>query len=113
MRRRRQILVFTGVALLSAIPSGAQTAAPPRSEPAPGAAVRLGSTAPGQTAAAQAPATPGIERLSLPEAEKIAVQNHPQIQIAQHRAASAAAQVQEVQSIYYPQATGNLTGVGA
>ena len=113
MRRRRQILIFTGVALLSAIPSGAQTTAPRQMEPPSGAAVRMGSTAPGQTAAAQAPATPGIERLSLPEAEKIAVQNHPRIQIAQHRAASAAAQVQEVQSIYYPQATGNLTGVAA
>ena len=73
--------------------------------PAPGTA--------GQTSAPQAGPAPGTQTLSLQDAEKIAVQNHPQIQVAQHRAASAAAQIQEVQSIYYPQATGNLTGVGA
>ena len=67
----------------------------------------------GQTSAPQAGPAPGAQSLSLQDAEKIAVQNHPQIQIAQHRATSAAAQVQEVQSIYYPQATGNLTGVEA
>jgi outer membrane protein len=67
----------------------------------------------GETYAPQAGSAPGDQSLTLQDAEKIAVQNHPQIQIAQHRAASAAAQIQEVQSIYFPQATGNVTGVAS
>ncbi len=61
---------------------------------------------PGQTTAA-----PAGQVLTLADAEKIALQNHPQIQIAEHRAAFAAAQVQEAQSAYAPQANGSLTGV--
>jgi outer membrane protein len=49
----------------------------------------------------------------LPEAEKIAIQNHPQIQAATHLASAAAAQVTEVRSAYYPQAYGSVTGVEA
>lgn len=53
------------------------------------------------------------QSLTLPEAEKIANQNHPQIQAATHLASAAAAQVTEVRSAYYPQAYGSLTGVEA
>jgi outer membrane protein len=52
-----------------------------------------------------------VQSLTLVEAEKIALQNHPQIQIAEHRAAFAAAQVVEAQSAYYPQLSGDVTGV--
>jgi outer membrane protein len=53
------------------------------------------------------------QRLTLMEAENIAIQNHPRIQAAAQLALAAAAQVKEVQSAYYPQASGALTGAKA
>ena len=53
------------------------------------------------------------QRLTLIEAENIAIQNHPRIQAATQLASAAAAQVKEVQSLYYPQASGALTGAKA
>jgi outer membrane protein len=53
------------------------------------------------------------QRLTLQEAEKIAIENHPQIQAATQLASAASAQVKEVQSAYYPQASGALTGAEA
>ena len=53
------------------------------------------------------------QRLTLADAESIAIQNHPQIQAATQLALAAAAQVKEVQSAYYPQASGALTGAEA
>jgi outer membrane protein len=54
---------------------------------------------------AQAPLT-----LTLQQAEAMALQNHPQIQAAQHEAAYAGQQVTINRSAYYPQVTGDLTG---
>ncbi len=51
--------------------------------------------------------------LTLQDAEKIAIQNHPQIQAATYLASAAAAQVTEARSAYFPQAYGSLTGVEA
>lgn len=53
------------------------------------------------------------QKLTLQEAEQIAIQNHPQIQAATQLAFAAAAQVQMARSSYYPQANGSLTGVEA
>jgi outer membrane protein len=53
------------------------------------------------------------QRLSLQEAENLAIQNHPQIQAAAQLALAASAQVKEVQSAYYPQASGAITGAKA
>jgi outer membrane protein len=53
------------------------------------------------------------QRLTLAEAQSIAVQNHPEIQAATQLASAAAAQVKEVQSLYYPQASGAATGTYA
>ena len=53
------------------------------------------------------------QKLTLQEAEQIAVQNHPLIQAAAQLASAASAQVQETRSSYYPQANGSLTGVEA
>jgi outer membrane protein len=53
------------------------------------------------------------QRLTLEEAQKIALQNHPRIQAATQLASAAAAQVKEVQSVYYPQAAGSATGAKA
>jgi outer membrane protein len=51
------------------------------------------------------------QSLSLADAEKIAIQNHPQIQAAGYLAISAQARVTQARSAYYPQAVGSLTGV--
>jgi len=93
----RRVLLLAAAAVLRTATAQAQFNDPPAAPPA------------------RAPELPpqSIQKLSLPEAEKIALQNHPQIQIAQHRAAFAAAQTKQVQSLYFPQATGNLTGVVA
>lgn len=53
------------------------------------------------------------QKLSLADAEKIAIQNHPQIQAAGYLALAAQAQVTQARSAYYPQAVGSLTGVEA
>lgn len=52
-----------------------------------------------------------LQTLSLADARKLAIQNHPQIQIATNLAAAAGARVQQAKSAYYPQAYGSLTGV--
>ncbi len=63
---------------------------------------------------AQAPPAPAaVQQLSLPEAEKIAVQNHPQIQASLELASAAKAQVTQQRSAYYPTAVGSATGVDA
>src|SRR5579862_9289613 len=48
--------------------------------------------------------------LTLQQAEAMALQNHPQIQAAQHEAAYAGQQITITRSAYYPQITGDLTG---
>jgi outer membrane protein len=92
-KRRRFLataLVFTGMAL----PDFAQNI-----------------PSPPPTSAAVPAQQPAIQSLTLQDAERIAIQNHPQIQIAQHQAAFAKEQVTESQSAYYPQAVDNATGV--
>lgn len=56
-------------------------------------------------------AAQNTQNLSLADAEKIAIQNHPQIQAAGYLAIVAQAQVTQARSAYYPQAVGSLTGV--
>ena len=66
----------------------------------------------GTPAPPQAP--PAVSQsLTLQEAEKIAIQNHPQIQAATYLAAVAKAQVTEARSEYFPHAYGSATGVKA
>jgi outer membrane protein len=58
------------------------------------------------TAAAQ-----NTHKLSLQEAEQIAIQNHPQVQAAADLAAEAKAEVTQARSAYYPMANGSVTAV--
>ena len=53
------------------------------------------------------------QKLTLQEAEQVAIQNHPRIQAAMNLASAAKAQVTEARSAYYPTVYGSLTGVGA
>lgn len=66
-----------------------------------------------QNASPPAPPAGQPQALTLADAEKIALANHPQIQTAQNLASAAKQQTREVRSIYYPQANGSLTGAAA
>ena len=53
------------------------------------------------------------QTLNLQQAEQIAIQNHPQIQVATALASAADAQRREVRAAYYPNATGAISGAEA
>ena len=130
MNARHLTLILAAAAAFGAAPCWAQTSdAPPKAPRASDPAVRVSpappptlsaaisyparrgsqeQAMPGQTAA---PTVPQAQSITLADAEKLALQNHPQIQIAEHRAAYANAQVQQAQSAYAPQVNGSLTGV--
>src|SRR5579862_5291056 len=65
---------------------------------------------PTQTPPAQAPAPQNLPRLTLQQAEAIAIQNHPQVQAAQNEVNYSNQQIVESRSAYYPNVTGDLTG---
>jgi outer membrane protein len=54
-----------------------------------------------------------VEKLTLTEAEQIALRNHPRIQAAVNLASAAKAQVTQARSAYYPTVYGSLTGAYA
>lgn len=70
--------------------------------------VALGTALHGTAAMAQS-----TQNLTLDEAERIAIQNHPQIQAAQDMAAAAGQVVRQARSVYYPTANGSMTGAAA
>lgn len=61
----------------------------------------------------QPSASPAAQTLTLAEAERIAIQNHPQIQAAAEVANVAKEQVKQARSAYYPMVNGSLTGAEA
>ncbi|MGH9747781.1 MAG: TolC family protein [Candidatus Acidiferrales bacterium] len=69
--------------------------------------------APSQLAAAQAASAQAPQNLTLQDAEKIAIQNHPHLQAAAFLAVAAQSRVTEAESLYYPQAFGSVTGAYA
>jgi outer membrane protein len=91
----RLLICCALLALAHTSGASAQTAPP---APAP--------MAPAASSLAPPPGTP----LSLDDAEKIALANHPQVQAAQSLAAAAQQQVREARSAYYPNAYGSLSG---
>jgi outer membrane protein len=54
-----------------------------------------------------------VQRLTLKEAEDIALKNHPQIQSARFSALAANQVTREAKSAYFPSASAGLTGAGA
>jgi outer membrane protein len=54
-----------------------------------------------------------VRRLTLRDAESIALSNHPQIQSARFSALAEGQVTREVRSAYFPHASGALTGAGA
>ena len=61
--------------------------------------------------AASSPASLAPLRLTLPEAEQLAVKNNPQISISRLLALAEGQVTREVRSVEFPTATGNLTAV--
>jgi outer membrane protein len=49
-------------------------------------------------------------KLSLQEAEALALKNHPQVQAAQHAAAAMGQRIDESRAAYYPSLSGDVTG---
>jgi outer membrane protein len=95
-RNFSQILILFVAAAFAPMPASAQLHA------------AVGVQAPAQAAPAASAASQSI---TLQDAEKIAIQNHPQVQAATYLAAAAKAQVSEARSDYYPHAYGSATGV--
>jgi outer membrane protein len=69
--------------------------------------------APNTPAAVPAAAGPGAMRLTLPEAEQLALKNNPQIAEAQFQARAYDEIAREFRSAYYPTLQGSITAVGA
>jgi outer membrane protein len=69
------------------------------------------SSVPQAPQASQAPQGP--QNLTLKEAEKTALQNHPQVLAAGELATAASEQTRVVRSAYFPQAYGSVTGAEA
>ena len=70
----------------------------------------MAQTPAAQTPAAQSPPPQAVPMLTLQQAQAMAIQNHPQIQAAQHEAAYSDQQVVIQRSVLYPQISGDLTG---
>jgi outer membrane protein len=60
--------------------------------------------------APQPPAPLALPKLTLQQAEAIALQNHPQVQAAQYEVNYSNQQIVESRAAYYPDVTGDLTG---
>ena len=65
---------------------------------------------PARNPPAQAPAPQNLPKLTLQEAEAMALQNHPQVQAAQNEVNYSNQLIVENRSAYYPNVTGDLTG---
>jgi outer membrane protein len=75
-----------------------------------GAQSGISQTPPAQNPPAPASTSQNLPKLTLQEAEALAIQNHPQIQAAQHEVNYSNQQIAENRSAYYPDITGDLTG---
>jgi outer membrane protein len=65
---------------------------------------------PAQNPPARTAAPQNLPKLTLQDAEALAIQNHPQIQAAQHEINYSNQQIVENRAAYYPDVTGDLTG---
>src|SRR5579863_1861976 len=63
-----------------------------------------------QNPPAPAPPSQNLPKLTLQEAEALAIQSHPQIQAAQNEVNYSNQQIVENRAAYYPNVTGDLTG---
>jgi outer membrane protein len=75
-----------------------------------GAQSGIAQTPLAQNPPAPASASQNLPKLTLQEAEAMAIQNHPQIQAAQHEINYSNQQIVVNRAAYYPDVTGDLTG---
>ena len=119
---RGKVLEFVMSAVLGSVPVFAQAGSPaPASPPSPQAATGVNQM-PQQPAAPTAPAgqpqaklpTPAAPvRLTLQEAENLALKNNPQISVYRLLALASAQVTREQKAAYYPNIYGSLTGVAS
>jgi len=76
-------------------------------------AVRIGAFLVAAVCTALSTPAQSAQKLNLHEAEQLAIQNHPAIQMATYQASAAKAELKEAKSAYYPMAYGSVTGVDA
>ena len=62
------------------------------------------------SALAQAPPAQNLPKLTLAQAEALAIQNHPQVQAAQNEVNYSNQQIVQSRAAFYPDVTGDLTG---
>ncbi|MFL6415116.1 MAG: TolC family protein [Bryobacteraceae bacterium] len=94
--------VAVGLAVFSSCLYAAQAPSPSQNQPAPTA-----------TVPAPPPPAPGAKKLTLPEAEQLALKNNPQIAEGQFQVRAYQEVTREFRSAYYPTIQGDLTAVGA
>jgi outer membrane protein len=104
---RRSVIAWAFVVLVPSI-CFAQASATLHSRPGVRAAEPQSAAA-----ATTVPTAPEASELTLQDAEKMAIANHPRVQASSYLAAVAKAQVTEAKSDYYPHAFGNATGAMA
>jgi outer membrane protein len=75
-----------------------------------GAASVTAQAPPMQNPPVQAPASQNLPKLTLQQAEALAIQNHPQVQAAQNEVNYSNQQIVESRAAFYPDVTGDLTG---
>jgi outer membrane protein len=75
--------------------------------------LRLSIVVAGLCLAARPALAQGVMPLSLPEAERRAIENHPQIRAAEYSAQAADEAVRQARSVYFPSVSVSLTGARA
>ena len=120
---RRKILWLVVSLMLGSCSLAAQTSSPaPEGRPpvSPAAPVAPASapppqmqTIPGTQTPAQLPTSGALRRLTVQDAEALALKNNPQISVYRLLALASKQVTREVKSVYYPTLYGSLTGVKA
>lgn len=114
MRKRYVVAGFlASLSLVAAAKAQSEQPTQPTSAPIAqgGSVAEIQTTQPAYLSAQQA--TAAGQALTLQDAEKIAIQNHPQVQQANYLAEAAKSQVTEERAAYYPTAYGSVTAVDA
>ena len=75
-----------------------------------GAASVTAQTPPAQSPPVQSPPSQNLPKLTLQQAEALAIQNHPQVQAAQNEVNYSNQQIVQSRAAFYPDVTGDLTG---
>ena len=75
-----------------------------------GAASVTAQAPPIQNPPGQSPSSQNLPKLTLQQAEALAIQNHPQVQAAQNEVNYSNQQIVQSRAAFYPDVTGDLTG---